>query len=147
VANFDGQAFFTRLLVALNERDVEALREMVDPEVVGTSPQSGERSAGFDAFLREGDAYPGGTPEVEVHNSRLIGEDERWAITPSYTVIPMASPKSYTAVMKVRYPDGTNWLVVLLVELRDEKVASVETYYAPELPAPLAGSIAAYQHG
>ncbi len=55
---------FTRLLAALNTRDVETLRELIHPDVVGTSPQSGERSQGFDAFLLEGDSYPGGTPEV-----------------------------------------------------------------------------------
>jgi len=86
-------------------------------------------------------------PEVDVDDSRLIGEDERWLISPSYTVIPMYSPSRYTAIMKVRYPDGAMWRAILLVELRDEKVASVEAFYAPELHAPLAESIAAYDHG
>jgi hypothetical protein len=129
------------MLAALNERDVESLRSMIAPDVVSTSPQSGERSAGFEAFLQEGDNYPGGTPEVAAADSKLIGDDERWVISPSYTVIPMASPTSYTAVMKVRYPDGRNWFAILLVELRDQKVASVESYYAPEMPAPLAEAI------
>jgi hypothetical protein len=131
---------FTRLLVALNTRDVETLRELIHPDVVGTSPQSGERSQGFDAFLREGDSYPGGQPEVDLPGSKVI-VDDRWVITPSFTVVPLASPNTYTAVMKVRYPDGTDWHVVLLVELRDEKVASVETFYAPEMPAPLLAAL------
>ncbi len=59
--------------------------------------------------------------------SKLVVDEDRWVITPSFTVVPLASPNTYTAVMKVRYPDGTDWHVVLLVELRDEKVASVES--------------------
>ena len=129
------------MLAALTERDVETLRELVHDDVVSTSPQSGERSVGFDAFLSEGDNYPGGTPQVDEADSRIIGDDERWVITPSYTVVPLASPTSYTAVMKVRYPDATSWFVVMLVELRDHKIASVEAYYAPEMPGPLLASV------
>lgn len=147
MAQFDGRAFFERVLVALNKRDVDTLRELVRADVVSTSPQSGERAVGFDAFLLEGERYPGGLPEVNVDDSRVIGDDERWVISPSYTIIPMSSPSSYTGIIKVRYPDGAMWHAILLVELRDEKVASVEVFYAPELPAPLAESIAAWSRG
>ena len=129
------------MLTALNANDIETLSQLIQPDVLSTSPQSGERSSGFEAFLREGQNYPGGFPEVEEADSKLIGDDERWAIAPSYTVVPMASPTSYTAVMKVRYPDGANWFAVLLVELREQRVASVEAYYAPEMAAPLLASV------
>ena len=138
---FDGLAFFERMVAALNENDVETLSQLIQPDVVSSSPQSGERATGLEAFLREDENYPGGSPEVEAAKSKLIGDDERWAITPSYTVVPMASPTSYTAVMKVRYPDGTNWFAIMLVELRDQRVAGVEVYYAPEMPAPLLASV------
>src|SRR5689334_7044466 len=109
---------FTRLLIALNTRDVATLRELIHPDVVSRSPQSAERSHGVDAFLAEGDNYPGGTPEVSIPDSKLVLDDDRWAITPSFTVVPLASPTSFTVVMKVRYPDGLDWFAVLLVELR-----------------------------
>jgi hypothetical protein len=141
VAQFDGRAFFAGVLKALNARDFAEIRRLVHDDVVSSSPQSGERAQGIEAFLAEGESYPGGTPEVEEESAKILVEDDRWMITPSYTVVPMASPSSYTAVMKVRYPDGTNWLTVLLVELRDEKIASVEAYYAPEMPAPILASI------
>ncbi len=141
MARFDGEAFLDRTLKALAERDIQTLRELVQPDVVSRSPQSGERAVGIEAFLQEGDLYPGGTPEVAEGAARLIGDDERWAIAPSYTVVPMASPASYTVVMKVRYPDGTDWFVIMLVDLRDEKVASVEAYYAPTLAAPILASV------
>ena len=147
MAQIDGRAFFERVLVALNTRDVDTLRGLVRPDVVSSSPQSGERAVGFDAFLEEGDRYPGGLPEVNVDDSRLIGDDERWVISPSYTIIPMSSPSSYTGIIKVRYPDGTMWHAIMLVELRDEQVASVEVFYAPDLPPPLAESVAAWPRG
>ena len=132
---------FTRFIAAMNTRDLATLHELMQPDVVSTSPQSGERSQGIDAFLLEGDLYPGGLPEVDLPGSKLVLDDDRWVITPSFTVVPMSSPNRFTAVIKVRYPDGSNWHAVLLVELRDQKVASVESFYAPEMPAPILAAL------
>ena len=104
MAQFDAREMFTRFIAAMNTRDLATLYELIQPDVVSTSPQSGERSQGIDAFLLEGDLYPGGLPEVDLPASKLVLDDDRWVITPSFTVVPLSSPNRFTAVIKVRYP-------------------------------------------
>lgn len=121
---------------------------MFHREFVAWSPQSGERSRGFGEFWAQLEAYPGGAPEMpQLPMARIVGDDERWAITPSYTVIPLAAANEFTVLSAVTYPDGTRWHVVSAVELRDDLIYRMEFYYAPELPSPLADSIAAFRRG
>jgi len=61
--------------------------------------------------------------------------------------VPLASKNEFTVLMRSQYPDGRWWHLITLVELRDEKIYRTVNYFAPELPAPLAESIATYQHG
>jgi hypothetical protein len=78
---------------------------------------------------------------------RLLGEDERYAMSPAYTVVPLASPNDYTVVVRSQYPDGSWWHVINLVQIREGKLYRLDNYFAPELPSPLAESIAAYRPG
>jgi hypothetical protein len=140
--------FFTAFATAMNARDYSTLEGMVHPDFVTFMPQSGEQSRGLEGFRLQGDAYPGGAPDVPpLPEVRLFGDDERWAITPAFTVVPLASPSDYTIVGRVTYPDGNVWHSVLMVELRDERLYRMEVYFAPELPAPLAESIATFPRG
>ena len=94
------------------------------------------------------ESYPGGAPNMPLlPDARLIRDDERWAITPSYTVVPLASPNEFTVLSATAYPDGRRWHVVSMVELRDDSIYRMEFYFAPELAAPLAESIAAFGRG
>jgi hypothetical protein len=145
---FDARAFFVRFVKAIDELDRQTLEEMIHPELIGDSPQSGERSRGFAGFWAQLEQYPdGGIQNPLATASRMIEEEDRWAITPAYTVVPLAGRTEFTVLMRVQYPDGRWWHIITLVELRDERIYRTESYYAPELAAPLAESIAAYQHG
>lgn len=130
---------------AVNAHDVDAIVDLVHTDFVGESLQSGERSRGRDGFRAQIGGYPG-TDEnpITVDRADLYGDEERWAISPGYTVVPLASPNNYTVVFRTRYPDGSWWRIILVVELRDEMLYRMQSYYAPELPAPLAESIAAF---
>ena len=139
---------FTRFAAAVNARDQQTLRHMFHPEFIAWSPQSGERSIGFDGFWAQMENYPGGVPEMPtLPDARLLGDDDRWAITPAYTVVPLAAPNEFTILSTTTYPDGQRWHVVSIVELRDELIYRMEFFFAPELPAPLTDSIAAYGRG
>ncbi len=110
---------------------------MIHPEFVGFFPQSGERLPGFEAFAAQLVNYPGAErPTAEIPNAQVVGSEERWAITPSYTVVPLASPSFYTILMRAEYPDGSHWHVITMVEMRDEKVFRTENYFAPEFDPP-----------
>jgi hypothetical protein len=146
--SFDAHAFFVRFIRAIDTHDRATLEEMIHPDLVADMPQSGERSRGFEGFWAQMEQYPGGGVESSIESeSRLLQPEDRWAITPAYTVVPLASPTEFTVLMRAQYPDGGWWHIVVLVELRDERIWKTTNYFAPELPAPLAESIAAYEHG
>jgi hypothetical protein len=93
--------------------------------------------------MAQAETYPGGNPEVPL-DARVLADEDRWAISPGYTVVPLSSPNEFTVVSNVQYPDGTWWHIVGLIELRDGKLYRMENYFAPQLPAPLAESIASW---
>ena len=145
---FDAQTFFVRFLRAMDERDFATLEKMIHPDLVSDMPQSGERTVGFAGFRAQLEQYPGGGVQNPVAtDARLLADAERWAITPAYTVVPLAGRNEFTVLFRAQYPDGRWWHMLTLVELRDEKIYRTVNYFAPEMPAPLAESIAAYQHG
>lgn len=123
---------FTRLVNAMDARDLDALAEIIHPEIVVTFPQSGERIRGLDSFRMQIENYPGGAPPSSPATARVLGDEERWAISPNYTVVPLASPSVFTIIQRVQYPDGLIWHVVTIAELRDDRVYRVENYFAPE---------------
>jgi hypothetical protein len=132
------QDFFKRYIRAIAERDFVLLEQMIHPDYVSDYPQSGERFRGFKAFREQLENYPGGLPAAEPDdlNTKILGDEERWAITPGYTVLPLSGPERFTTVTRAPYPDGSRWWVVSILTLKDEKVIHAETYFAPEFDPP-----------
>ena len=130
--------FFRRYVRAIAENDFAALEQTIHPDYVGEYPQSGERFRGFAAFRAQLEHYPGGLPAARFDDPRtkILGDEERWAISPGYTVIPLSGPEQYTTVTRAPYPDGSRWWVVSIITLRDEKVIHAETFFAPEFEPP-----------
>jgi hypothetical protein len=133
----------------LNARDRAGLEPLFHPDFTAWLPQSGEMSRGFEGFWAQFESYPGvfDSNDDVLPDPRLIGDHDRWVITPGFNVVPLTAPNSVTMLYRDVYPDGSTWYVVGLLELRDELIYRFEFFFAPELPAPLAESIAAYQHG
>jgi hypothetical protein len=145
----DARDFMDRFVAAINAQDADTAVAMVHPDFIGDTPQSGERSvgrAGFSAQLRN---YPGIEDNpIAVDDAQLLSsDDERYAMTPGFTVVQLAAPNTFTVVFRTRYPDGKWWRMLLNVELRDHMLYRMENYFAPELPAPLAESMATYSPG
>jgi len=134
----DPRAFFEELIRAMTALDKDVLRRVVHPEFVGFFPQSGEITRGFDQFVAGLEQYPGGPPDDGgVTDMRLVDDEERWVITPAYTVVPLANPGLFTVVGRSKYPDGSLWHIVMSVELHAGQLYRTEVYFAPEMPAPL----------
>jgi hypothetical protein len=130
---------FTRFVEAMNALDFDALEQLIHPEYVGEYPQSGERFRGFASFRAQLERYPGGgiQPDAaDVPRAKMVGDEERWAITPGYTVLPLAGPDRFTTVTRTRYPDGSRWFVLGIIEIRDGRIYRGETYFAPEFDPP-----------
>jgi hypothetical protein len=144
---FNAHQFVVDLFTGLSQQDRAGVEKLVHSDFVSTLPQSGEQSRGFDQFWAQFVNYPGSAPVPSIPEIRVLGDDERWAMSPGYTVVPLTSPDDYTVILRAQYPDGTWWHNVVLVQIRDGQLYRMDSYFAPEMRAPLAESIAAYQHG
>ena len=135
----NAQEFFNRWIAAISELDFEAIETMLHPEFVADYPQSGERIRGFAALKAQLESYPGGLTgdSADLAEARLVDDHERWAVSPGFTVVPLAQPNRYTTVVRTRYPDNSWWRIVTIVEIRDDTLYRSESYFAPEMPAPL----------
>ena len=129
---------FRRWVQAIQDLDFDTMEELVHPDFVGDYPQSGERFRGFPALRAQLERYPGGlrSGRLPATQTKLIGGEERWAIGPNYTVLPVIGPERYTVVARAVYPDESRWWVVSIVELKDGKIYRNETYFAPDFEAP-----------
>ena len=97
--------------------DEAALAAFIHEDFVQEWPQTGEQVRGRQACLNIVRNYPGGPPLIELE--RITGEGDHWV-----------------AEGTSRYPDGTDYHMVSILELRDGKLAREIDYFGPTYPAP-----------
>lgn len=120
-----------------NRQDWDRLVEVLHPDYVEELPQSGERFRGIANARAQRENYPGGAFQSPVERRDLAGGEDRWVMTPAFTLIRVTGTSDrYTYVLRTRYPDGSFWFVVALAELRDGLIARSTLYFAPDFPAP-----------
>lgn len=119
----------------ITDHDWGRLGDVLQEDAVFEYPQSGEVFRGVANIRAQFENYP----DLDPGTSRLaevIG-DETFALTPSYTLIRVeGTGQRATAVIRVRYPDGSHWWALNLVELRDGRISRSRTYFAPDFDAP-----------
>lgn len=113
----------------------DRLGEVFHPDAVVEYPQSREVFRGIPNIRAQFENYPELKPGTsELHE---IIASTTYALTPSYTVIAVKGSGDHgTAVIRIRYPDGSWWWAVNLYELRDERIIRSRTYFAPDFEAP-----------
>ena len=130
-----GRTVFEAYLRALNSRELDALEGLVDDDFEDLYPQSGERTRGLANLRAISENYPGGYEGRGL--DRVVGAEDRWVLTPAFTVLRIeGTGDTYTGVSRGRYPDGTDWYIVNIAQLRDGKVWRVETFFAQTFEAP-----------
>lgn len=113
----------------------DRLPEVLHEDVVFEYPQSGEVFRGVANVRAQFENYPNMDPGTS-QLAEVIG-DEAYALTPSYTVIRVeGAGLRATGVVRVRYPDGSDWWAVNLFELRDGRISRMRAYFAPDFAAP-----------
>ena len=137
MADSDNRAVVERFVQALGSGDIDAYEDALDEDAVIVYPQSGERFRGrrnLRALLDEFSAHEGGfQPTLE----RVIGDDPMWTISPGYTVVRVeGSGEQFAATGRVRYPDGSEWHLVQLIEVRGGRISQVTSYFAEPFEAP-----------
>jgi hypothetical protein len=124
----------------LNRSDFDGAMELLHPDYVEDYPQSGERIRGPDNLRATIDNYPGGVGAGvggTAAEAEYFGADEQWAIAPNYTVVKVADAgNTGTAILKIRYPDGSDWWMVALFELRDDKLIRQTSFFGQPFEAP-----------
>jgi hypothetical protein len=137
MVELSGRAVVERFAKAIQDKDFDAQAALVTDDCIEDMPQSGERvrgQANRDAVVR---GYPGGVGTVDADSSRLVGADDRWVMTPSFTPLRIeGSGDVYTYVGTVRYPNGQTWQMIAILELRGGKIARMTTWYAAPFEAP-----------
>lgn len=119
----------------LTSQDWDRMGEVFHDDAVLEYPQSSEVFRGTANIRAQFENYPGlepGTSELR----EVIGATT-YALTPSYTVIAVKGSGDHgTAVIRVRYPDGSWWWVLNLYELDDGRIRRARAYFAPDFEAP-----------
>ena len=127
------------LIDRINRHDWAAIEELVHPDYVEEYPQSGERIRGFANLRKILENYPGGLEggRVDPESVRLVADEERWVMTPTFTVLRVvASSDVSTVTLLARYADGSEWYMIGLWELKAGRLWRGTTYYAPRFEAP-----------
>lgn len=120
----------------LRSEEWERLVEVFHADAVLEYPQSGERFRGLANIRAQFENYPDLDPEGS-ELEEVIGETTAYALTPSYTVIAVeGSGDRGTAIVRVRYPDGSKWWTVNVYDLRDGLITRSRAYFAPDFEAP-----------
>lgn len=98
-------------------------------------PQSGESVESTGDWRQIVEHYPGGRPQLL--NERLVGGDERWALSPLGGVYRIAGEgHNWWSEWRMTYPDGRVYWSIALLELRDGKVFRETCYWAEPFDPP-----------
>jgi ketosteroid isomerase-like protein len=132
-----GREIVERFARAVEEKDLDTQESLLADDVVQDMPQSGERIRGKANWLAVARNYPGGVGTVAPGSGRLIGAEDQWLLTPTFSVMRIeGSGNVYTYAGTITYSNGETWHMVWIVELQDGKIARAETWYAAPFEAP-----------
>jgi SnoaL-like domain len=137
MAQPSGREIIERFARAIRDQDFAAQAALLADDFIDEMPQSGERTRGMANYLATLQNYPGGVGTVDPSRDRLVGSEDRWVLTPAFTQLRSeGSGDVYTYVGWVQYPSGEKWQVVLLIELRNGKIARTTSWYPAPFEAP-----------
>jgi hypothetical protein len=127
-----------RYVRALHERDLDTIQTLQHADFVEDYPQSGERIRGRRDWRAIYENYPGGlVGAADVSKDRVIGGEDRWLMGPTFTMVRLSGEGDmHTAILKLRYPDESQWYMVSFMELRDGLVLKATTFFAETFEPP-----------
>lgn len=132
----NSRSVFESYVRANNSRDVAALKDLVHPDFEDIYPQSGERIRGLANLQAIIEHYPGGGYAGK-GTDRVVGAEDRWVATPAFTILRIeGTGDTFTGISRGRYPDGTDWCIVTIGQMRDGKVWRAEEYFAQNFEPP-----------
>lgn len=128
----ENRGIVERYLAAL-PADLDTLTSLQHPDFVEEWPQSGERIKGSENFKAIQQRYPDTTSE----SRRLIGTEDLWTLAATFTPIRVfGAGDTFMALTLARYPDGSQYHVASVLEVRDKLVWRVTSLFAAPFDAP-----------
>ena len=130
----DHQALIERYARALAGGDLDIIDEVITEDYVDEYPQSGEVIRGRQNLRAMMEHRPG---RAALSSVRARASDEHRVIAPLFTVVRVQGRgDAGTMTLRARYPDDSQWWIVVIYELRDGRIARSTSFFAPEFEAP-----------
>jgi len=128
----------TKWLLMIKSGDFTDIAELIDEDAVAEWPQSRERVVGLKNLRAIMENYPGGSLDTHTETARFVEtSQERYLMTPMFTTVKAGATNNYaTGHVLTRYPDGSDWYIVMSAETRNGKIIRNDTYFAPVYDAP-----------
>lgn len=137
MAEASGREVVDRWVRAIEEKDFDAQEALLADDFIDEMPQSGELIRGKANWLAVSRNYPGGVPTVDRSSTRLVGAEDRFVMSPSFSVLRIEGTGDvFTYAGTVRYANGETWQLVAIIELRGGKIARSTSWYATPFEAP-----------
>lgn len=125
---------YLSLLFSPDVRDAD-LTPFQHADFVEDWPQSGERIRGTANQLAIRTNYPD-PGDMGGGLKNLVGSEDQWVTTPTFQVLRIVGTgNDYTATGWARYPNGDFYQMVVILELRDGKIAHQTTFFAAPFDA------------
>jgi hypothetical protein len=122
---------------ALTRQDFESAVSLLHPDFYEDYPQSGERIRGAANLRATVENYPGGLELEALAEPAFHGDADDWAIAPNYSVVRVTDHGDTGAgVVRIRYPDGSEWWAINLFEIKDGLLYRQTTFFAAPFEAP-----------
>jgi hypothetical protein len=134
----DHQELAQRIAGALGRGDLESFESLFADDVVAEYPQSGRVLNGLEDLREEMSVatrhYAAGASDIDQSTVTGRGVDEHRIVAPLYTVVRVQGRgDAGTITVRTRYPDGKWWWVIVIYELRGDRIARSTTFFAEEL--------------
>jgi hypothetical protein len=133
------RALVERFADVMNRAAWDELGHVLTEDVVEEYPQSGEVMRGLRNVRAVREQYPGGVPRdvIDPTTTLVSATEQQWVMTPMFTLVRVEGTGDVvTAVFRTSYPDGTEWCVTNLFEVRGSKIARNTALFAPVFEAP-----------
>lgn len=136
----DHRALLDDIVGGMNSGDYGFYDRQFTEDFIDEYPQSGEVLRGRENARWVLENYPRVNERerpVDQTVLRTQANDAYRIVAPTYTMIKLEGRGNEgTAAVRARYPDGSMWWIVILYQLRGERICRATTFFAPEFAAP-----------
>ena len=137
VSDGENRKIVERYVEAIAANDWDAVSKLQRQDYVEEWPQSGERIRGRENLRAIMENYPGGLVKGGVSTQRIVGSEDRWALSPSFTLHRIeGGGNAYTFEGEASYPSGDTVKVVAIVHIVGGQIARQTTYFPQTFDAP-----------